>query len=251
MRQRGKSQFLSGMMHPIMMVVGNLGYAGVAISGAMLAIRGTITIGDIQAFIQYVKNFTQPIQQIAQVVNQVQSMTAASERVFEFLDEEEEEQTVENPVILKQPQGKVKFDHVRFGYDPQQIIIRDFSGTAEPGQKIAIVGPTGAGKTTIVKLLLRFYDVQGGAISLDGHDIRTFDRSELRKHFGMVLQDTWLFKGALWKISVTDGRRRQMKRSLQRQRRLMPIISSARCPAAIIWSSMKTLRMFRRGRNSC
>ncbi len=192
-----KSQFLSGMMHPIMMVVGNLGYAGVAISGAMLAIRGTITIGDIQAFIQYVKNFTQPIQQIAQVVNQVQSMTAASERVFEFLDEEEEEQTVENPVILKQPQGKVKFDHVRFGYDPQQIIIRDFSATAEPGQKIAIVGPTGAGKTTIVKLLLRFYDVQGGAISLDGHDIRTFDRSELRKHFGMVLQDTWLFKGSI------------------------------------------------------
>ncbi len=192
-----KSQFLSGMMHPIMMVVGNLGYAGVAISGAMLAIRGTITIGDIQAFIQYVKNFTQPIQQIAQVVNQVQSMTAASERVFEFLDEEEEEQTVENPVILKQPQGKVKFDHVRFGYDPQQIIIRDFSATAEPGQKIAIVGPTGAGKTTIVKLLLRFYDVQGGAISLDGHDIRTFDRGELRKHFGMVLQDTWLFKGSI------------------------------------------------------
>ena len=192
-----KITFLSGMMHPIMMVVGNLGYAGVAISGAMLAIRGTITIGDIQAFIQYVKNFTQPIQQIAQVVNQVQSMTAASERVFEFLDEEEEEQTVENPVILKQPQGKVKFDHVRFGYDPQQIIIRDFSATAEPGQKIAIVGPTGAGKTTIVKLLLRFYDVQGGAISLDDHDIRTFDRSELRKHFGMVLQDTWLFKGSI------------------------------------------------------
>lgn len=192
-----KSQFLSGMMHPIMMVVGNLGYGGVAISGAILAIRGTITIGDIQAFIQYVKNFTQPIQQIAQVINQVQSMTAASERVFEFLNEEEEEQTVENPVILKQPKGAVEFSHVRFGYDPQQIIIRDFSAKVEPGQKIAIVGPTGAGKTTIVKLLLRFYDVQGGSISLDGHDIRSFNRHDLRKNFGMVLQDTWLFKGSI------------------------------------------------------
>ena len=192
-----KSQFLSGMMHPIMMVVGNLGYGGVAISGAILAIRGTITIGDIQAFIQYVKNFTQPIQQIAQVINQVQSMTAASERVFEFLNEEEEEQTVENPVILKQPKGAVEFSHVRFGYDPQQIIIRDFSAKVEPGQKIAIVGPTGAGKTTIVKLLLRFYDVQGGSISLDGHDIRSFNHHDLRKNFGMVLQDTWLFKGSI------------------------------------------------------
>lgn len=192
-----KSQFLSGMMHPIMMVVGNLGYGGVAISGAILAIRGTITIGDIQAFIQYVKNFTQPIQQIAQVINQVQSMTAASERVFEFLNEEEEEQTVENPVILKQPKGAVEFSHVRFGYDPQQIIIRDFSAKVEPGQKIAIVGPTGAGKTTIVKLLLRFYDVQSGSISLDGHDIRSFNRHDLRKNFGMVLQDTWLFKGSI------------------------------------------------------
>ncbi len=192
-----KSQFLSGMMHPIMMVVGNLGYGGVAISGAILAIRGTITIGDIQAFIQYVKNFTQPIQQIAQVINQVQSMTAASERVFEFLNEEEEEPTVENPVILKQPKGAVEFSHVRFGYDPQQIIIRDFSAKVEPGQKIAIVGPTGAGKTTIVKLLLRFYDVQGGSISLDGHDIRSFNRHDLRKNFGMVLQDTWLFKGSI------------------------------------------------------
>ena len=192
-----KSQFLSGMMHPIMMVVRNLGYGGVAISGAILAIRGTITIGDIQAFIQYVKNFTQPIQQIAQVINQVQSMTAASERVFEFLNEEEEEQTVENPVILKQPKGAVEFSHVRFGYDPQQIIIRDFSAKVEPGQKIAIVGPTGAGKTTIVKLLLRFYDVQGGSISLDGHDIRSFNHHDLRKNFGMVLQDTWLFKGSI------------------------------------------------------
>ncbi len=192
-----KSQFLSGLMHPLMMFVGNMGYAGVAISGGLLAIKGTIGIGDIQAFIQYVKNFTQPIQQIAQVINQVQSMTAASERVFEFLAEEEEEQTVENPVQLKDPQGAVRFDHVRFGYDPQQIIIKDFSADVKPGQKIAIVGPTGAGKTTIVKLLMRFYDVQEGSIFLDGHDIRGFNRHNLRDYFGMVLQDTWLFKGTI------------------------------------------------------
>lgn len=192
-----KSQFLSGLMHPLMMFVGNMGYAGVAISGGLLAIKGTIGIGDIQAFIQYVKNFTQPIQQIAQVINQVQSMTAASERVFEFLAEEEEEQTVPNPVKLKDPQGAVRFDHVRFGYDPQQVIIKDFTADVKPGQKIAIVGPTGAGKTTIVKLLMRFYDVQAGSISLDGHDIRDFNRNNLRDYFGMVLQDTWLFKGTI------------------------------------------------------
>lgn len=192
-----KSQFLSGLMHPLMMFVGNMGYAGVAISGGLLAIKGTIGIGDIQAFIQYVKNFTQPIQQIAQVINQVQSMTAASERVFEFLAEEEEEQTVPNPVQLANPQGAVRFDHVRFGYDPQQVIIKDFSADVKPGQKIAIVGPTGAGKTTIVKLLMRFYDVQAGSISLDGHDIREFNRHNLRDYFGMVLQDTWLFKGTI------------------------------------------------------
>ncbi len=192
-----KSQFLSGLMHPLMMFVGNMGYGGVAISGGLLAIRGTIGIGDIQAFIQYVKNFTQPIQQIAQVINQVQSMTAASERVFEFLAEEEEEQTVENPVQLQDPQGAVRFDHVRFGYDPQQVVIKDFSAVVKPGQKIAIVGPTGAGKTTIVKLLMRFYDVQAGSISLDGHDIRAFNRHDLRDYFGMVLQDTWLFKGTI------------------------------------------------------
>lgn len=194
-----KSQFLSGMMHPIMMFVGNLGYAGVAISGGLLAIKGTIGIGDIQAFIQYVKNFTQPIQQIAQVINQVQSMTAASERVFEFLGEEEEDQDqfVENAVHLENPQGAVKFDHVRFGYNPEQVIIKDFSADVKPGQKIAIVGPTGAGKTTIVKLLMRFYDVQDGKITLDGHDVRDFNRQELRDYFGMVLQDTWLFKGSI------------------------------------------------------
>lgn len=192
-----KSQFLSGMMQPIMTFVGNLGYVGVAISGAMLAIRGTIGIGDIQAFIQYVKNFTQPISQMAQIINMVQSMAAAAERVFEFMNEEEEVQTVENPVILEQPQGAVRFEHVQFGYLPEQIIIKDFSADVKPGQKIAIVGPTGAGKTTMVKLLMRFYDVNKGAILLDGHDIRDFNRHDLRDNFGMVLQDTWLFKGSI------------------------------------------------------
>lgn len=192
-----KSQFLSGLMHPLMMFVGNMGYAGVAISGGLLAIKGTIGIGDIQAFIQYVKNFTQPIQQIAQVINQVQSMTAASERVFEFLGEEEEAETSETPVALEEAEGAVCFDHVRFGYNPQQVIIKDFSADVKPGQKIAIVGPTGAGKTTIVKLLMRFYDVQSGSITLDGYDIREFNRHDLREHFGMVLQDTWLFKGSI------------------------------------------------------
>ena len=192
-----KSQFLSGMMQPIMVFVGNLGYAGVAISGGILAIKGKIGIGDIQAFIQYVKNFTQPIQQIAQVINQVQSMTAASERVFEFLEEEEEEQTVEDPVSLAEVRGEVSFEDVSFGYQKDQIIIHDFSAKAMPGQKIAIVGPTGAGKTTIVKLLMRFYDVNSGKICIDGHDIRNFNRRELRDAFGMVLQDTWLFKGTI------------------------------------------------------
>lgn len=192
-----KSQFLSGLMHPVMMFVGNMGYAGVAISGAMLAIKGSIGIGDIQAFIQYVKNFTDPIQRIAQVINQVQSMTAASERVFEFLNEEEEDPGAEHPVTLTDPQGAVEFEHVRFGYDPQQVVIKDFCAHVKPGQKIAIVGPTGAGKTTIVKLLMRFYDVQSGSIKLDGHDIRDFNRHNLRDYFGMVLQDTWLYKGTI------------------------------------------------------
>ena len=183
-----KSQFLSGMMQPIMMFVGNLGYACVALTGGLLAIKNVITIGDIQAFIQYVKNFTQPIQQIAQVINQVQSMTAASERVFEFLGEEEEDQTTENAVELKDVRGEVEFSHVHFGYNPDQIIINDFSAKVEPGQKIAIVGPTGAGKTTMVKLLMRFYDVNSGSIRLDGNDIRNYNRRELRDAFGMVLQ---------------------------------------------------------------
>ena len=192
-----KSQFLSGLMQPIMQFVGNLGYVGVAISGGLLAIRGTIGVGEIQAFIQYVRNFTQPIQQIAQVANMLQAMSAASERVFEFLDEEEEELTVEHAVHLDHVDGYVDFSHVSFGYNPGQIIIRDFSAHVTPGQKIAIVGPTGAGKTTMVKLLMRFYDVTGGAIQVDGHDIRDFNRQELRDAFGMVVQDTWLFKGSI------------------------------------------------------
>ena len=192
-----KSQFLSGMMQPIMMFVGNLGYACVALTGGLLAIRNVVTIGDIQAFIQYVKNFTQPIQQIAQVINMVQSMSAASERVFEFLNEEEEDQTTENPADIGTVTGAVTFDHVQFGYNPDQIIIHDFCAKVKPGQKIAIVGPTGAGKTTMVKLLMRYYDVNSGAILLDDHNIRDFNRRELRDAFGMVLQDTWLFKGSI------------------------------------------------------
>ena len=192
-----KSQFLSGLMQTIMMFVGNLGYAAVALSGGLLAIRGTITIGDIQAFIQYVKNFTQPMQQIAQVLNQVQSMAAASERVFEFLEEAEEVQTAEHPLELANVEGNVDFQHVSFGYQPEQCVIHDFSAKVKSGQKIAIVGPTGAGKTTMVKLLMRFYDVSGGAILLDGHDVRDFDRHKLRESFGMVLQDTWLFQGTI------------------------------------------------------
>ena len=180
-----------------MMFVGNLGYAGVALCGGLLAIKGVITIGDIQAFIQYVRNFTQPIQQIAQVANQVQSMAAAAETVFEFLNEEEEDQFAENPVSTADLQGAVAFEHVKFGYKEDQIIIHDFSADIKPGQKIAIVGPTGAGKTTMVKLLMRFYDVNDGAIKIDGHNLKDFNRRELRDAFGMVLQDTWLFKGSI------------------------------------------------------
>ena len=205
-----KSQFLSGLMMPIMQFVGNLGYAGVAISGGILAIKNVITIGDIQAFIQYVKNFTQPIQQIAQVANQLQSMAAASERVFEFLDEEEEDITVENPVKPDHIEGSVEFSHVHFGYNPDQIIINDFSAKVKPGQQVAIVGPTGAGKTTMVKLLMRFYDVNSGEILIDGHNIKDFNRRELRDAFGMVLQDTWLYKDTIMenirygKLDATD-----------------------------------------------
>lgn len=191
-----KSQCISGIMMPIIMFFGNLGYAGVAISGGFLAIKGRIGIGDIQAFIQYVRNMTSPLESASQVINQVQSMAAAAERVFEFLDEEEEKES-ENTVALDSCRGEVAFDHVRFGYDEENVVIKDFSAKVKPGQKIAIVGPTGAGKTTMVKLLMRFYDVQSGSITLDGRDIRELSRSELRSNFAMVLQDTWLFSGTI------------------------------------------------------
>ena len=192
-----KSQFFSGMMMPVMQFVGNLGYVGVAILGGFLAIRKTIEVGDIQSFIQYVRNFTQPIQQVAQVTNMLQLTAAASERVFEFLDEKEEDQIVPDPVSVEGLRGNVEFDHVNFGYNAYKTIINDFSAKVEEGQKIAIVGPTGAGKTTMIKLLMRFYDVNSGAIRIDGHDVRDFNRSELREMFGMVLQDTWLFEGTV------------------------------------------------------
>ena len=191
------SQFLSGMMQPIMTFVGNLGYVAVAVAGSMLAVAGAITVGDIQAFIQYLRQFTQPVTQIAQVSNMLQSMAAAAERVFEFLSEEEEEQTDACPVPADQLTGAVEFQHVKFGYVPEKTIIHDFSAKVEPGQMVAIVGPTGAGKTTMVKLLMRFYDVDSGAILVDGHDVRAFNRTKLREAFGMVLQDTWLFKGTI------------------------------------------------------
>lgn len=205
-----RSQFFSGMMMPIMQFIGNLGYVVVAILGGFLAIRKTIEVGDIQSFIQYVKRFTQPIQQIAQVANMLQMTAAASERVFEFLEEEEEDQTVEHPVSVENLEGNVSFDHVHFGYNADKIIVNDFSAEVKEGQKIAIVGPTGAGKTTMIKLLMRFYDVNSGAIKIDGHDVRDFNRSELREMFGMVLQDTWLFNGSIrdnikyGKLDATD-----------------------------------------------
>ena len=205
-----RSQFFSGMMMPIMQFIGNLGYVVVAILGGFLAIRKTIEVGDIQSFIQYVKRFTQPIQQIAQVANMLQMTAAASERGVEFLEEEEEDQTVEHPVSVENLEGNVSFDHVHFGYNADKIIVNDFSAEVKEGQKIAIVGPTGAGKTTMIKLLMRFYDVNSGAIKIDGHDVRDFNRSELREMFGMVLQDTWLFNGSIrdnikyGKLDATD-----------------------------------------------
>lgn len=191
------AQFLSGLMQPVMAFVGNLGYVGVVATGAWLAIKGTISVGDIQAFIQYVRQFTQPINQIAQVSNMLQSTAAAAERVFEFLDEEEEVNSETNPIAPSEIQGNVEFEHVRFGYNPDKIIVNDFSAKVEKGQMVAIVGPTGAGKTTMVKLLMRFYDVNDGAIKVDGHDVRDFNRSSLREAFGMVLQDTWLYNGTI------------------------------------------------------
>ena len=205
-----KSQFFSGLMHPIMTFVGNIGYVLVAIIGGAFAIQGKITIGNIQSFISYTKNFTQPIMNFAQVSNMLQSMLAAAERIFEFLDEEEEAIVVDNPVKLTHVDGAVEFQNVHFGYNPEQIIINDFNASVKPGQKIAIVGPTGAGKTTMVKLLMRFYKVNSGAILVDGHNINDFNREDLRGIFGMVLQDTWLFSGTVMenlrygKLDATD-----------------------------------------------
>ena len=192
-----KSQFLSGLMHPIMNFVSNIGYVGVAMAGGYLAIKGTITVGNIQSFIQYNKQFTQPINQIAQVSSMLQAMVAATERIFEFLEQDEEVETNKKGVTTKGLKGNIKFEHVKFGYNPEQIVIKDFNANVHEGQKIAIVGPTGAGKSTMVKLLMRFYDVTDGAILLDGHNIKDFTRGDLRQMFGMVLQDTWLFGGTV------------------------------------------------------
>ena len=192
-----RSQFFSGMMMPIMQFVGNLGYVMVALLGGFMVIKNKIEVGDVQAFFQYIRNFTQPIQQIAQVTNMLQSSAAASERVFEFLDVEEEDQMAENPVSVDQIEGNVSFEHISFGYDPSKIIVHDFNADVKAGQKVAIVGPTGAGKTTMIKLLMRFYDVNSGEICIDGHNVKDFNRMELREMFGMVLQDTWLFHGTI------------------------------------------------------
>ena len=192
-----KSQFLSGLMMPIMRFIGNLGYVGISILGGTLAVQGLITVGDIQAFIQYVSNFTQPITQIANISNILQQTAAAAERVFEFLEEGEEIPDVENPVLPDGIQGHVEFQNVRFGYDPEEVVIKDFSADIQPGQKVALVGPTGAGKTTMVKLLMRFYDVNQGAILVDGHNIKDYKREDLRCMFGMVLQDTWLYNDTI------------------------------------------------------
>ena len=192
-----KSQFLSGLMHPVMNFISNIGYVGVAVAGGYLAINGTITVGNIQSFIQYNRQFTQPINQIAQISSMLQSMVAAAERVFEFLEEPEELETAKGNIDTSKLHGNVEFEHVKFGYNPDKIIIKDFSAKVKEGQKIAIVGPTGAGKTTMVKLLMRFYDVTDGAILIDGHNVKDFERGELRKMFGMVLQDTWLFGGTV------------------------------------------------------
>ena len=200
-----KSQFLSSTMQPIMMFVGNLSYVVVSILGGYLVIKNKIEVGDIQSFIQYVRSFNQPISQMAQISNQLQSTAAAAERVFEFLNEEEEDITVENPVSIEGLQGKIDFEHVEFGYNEDRIIIKDFNANVKPGQKVALVGPTGAGKTTMIKLLMRYYDVNSGAILVDGHNIKDFNRGELREMFGMVLQDTWLFSGSI-KENIRYGR---------------------------------------------
>lgn len=200
-----RSQFLSGLMHPIMNFISNIGYVGVAIAGGYLAIQGKITVGNIQSFIQYNKQFTQPINQIAQVSSMLQAMVAAAERVFEFLEEDEEVETAKKEIKTEEIKGNIKFDHVRFGYNPEDIVIKDFNANIHEGQKVAIVGPTGAGKSTMVKLLMRFYDVTDGAIFVDSYNIKDFERGKLRQAFGMVLQDTWLFNGTV-KDNIKYGR---------------------------------------------
>ena len=210
-----KSQFLSGLMQPLMSFVGNLGYVLISILGGFLVIKNYIEVGDIQSFIQYVRQFNQPLNQIAQISNQLQATAASAERIFAFLDEEEEPVTENDSVKVTRHDGEVIFDHVRFGYDENKVIIKDFNAKVEPGQKIAIVGPTGAGKTTIIKLLMRFYDVNSGAIYVDGKNIKDYNRQELRSHFGMVLQDTWLFSGSIkdnikyGKLDATDEQVKQ------------------------------------------
>ena len=192
-----KSQFLSGLIHPVMNFIGNIGYVGVAVAGGYLAINGTITVGNIQSFIQYNRQFVQPINQIAQISSMLQSMAAAAERIFEFLEQPEEQETKKGNIDISKIEGNIVFDHVKFGYDENKTIINDFNCKVQKGQKIAIVGPTGAGKTTMVKLLMRFYDVNSGSILIDGHNIKDFERGKLRQMFGMVLQDTWLFGGTV------------------------------------------------------
>ena len=205
-----KSQFLSGLMQPLMSFIGNLGYVLISILGGFLVIKNYIEVGDIQSFIQYVRQFNQPLNQIAQISNQLQATAASAERIFAFLAEEEEPVTENDSVKVIRHDGEVIFDHVRFGYDENKVIIKDFNAKVKPGQKIAIVGPTGAGKTTIIKLLMRFYDVNSGAIYVDGKNIKDYNRQELRSHFGMVLQDTWLFSGSIkdnikyGKLDATD-----------------------------------------------
>ena len=245
-----KSQFFSGMMMPVMQFVGNLGYVGVAILGGFLAIKKTIEVGDIQSFIQYVRNFTQPIQQVAQVTNMLQLAAASSERVFEFLEEKEEDQTVEHPVSVEGLHGNVQFENVHFGYNPEKIIINDFSANVKEGQKIAIVGPTGAGKTTMIKLLMRFYDVNSGSIKIDGHDVRDFNRSELREMFGMVLQDTCSSTERSWITSVTENSTQQRKKLYRQQKQHMFTVSSRHFREAIRWKSMKKQQTSHKDKNS-
>ena len=230
-----KSQFLSSLMMPIMGFISNLGYVAICILGGYLAIRNAITLGDIQAFIQYVRSFTQPLTQIANISNILQQTAAAAERVFEFMAEPEEVQDTINPITVPAITGRVEFKHVHFGYNSNKTIINDFSATIQPGQKVAIVGPTGAGKTTMVKLLMRFYDVSSGAILVDNHDIRDFTRFNLRRMFGMVLQDTWLYNDTIMEIFATDALTRPTPRSSPLPKPPMPIISSALCQTATRW----------------